>query len=238
MKHFTLLVVALTTMCSTAFAQPKPLKFIYAHNSALNVQQLQSENPTQLNRILFAGYNTLCLPMTLTAEQLQQAAPDVQVERLAAIRQEGNTVNLYFLDCTAEGIQPVTLSDEQGNRVTFASSWSQLNGDGRFGIPAKQDTEILQSVLVRTQPDQHFLPTRCGFIWEQQSTTATELQIKHVASLDCIQTSVQTLKAKNALVDVYDTKGTLIRRQVSINSATDNLPAGIYVVGGEKVLVR
>ena len=76
MKHFTLLVVALTTMCSTAFAQPKPLKFIYAHNSALNVQQLQSENPTQLNRILFAGYNTLCLPMTLTAEQLQQAAPD------------------------------------------------------------------------------------------------------------------------------------------------------------------
>jgi hypothetical protein len=49
---------------------------------------------------------------------------------------------------------------------------------------------------------------------------------------------VQTLKAKNALVDVYDTKGTLIRRQVSISAATSNLPAGIYVVGGEKVLVR
>jgi hypothetical protein len=268
MKHFTLLLVALTTMCSTAFAQQKPLRSIYAHSSVLNVQQLQSENPTQLNRILFAGYNTLCLPMTLTAEQLQQAAPDVQVERLAAIRQEGNTVNLYFLDCTAEGIEagvpyliytpktqylrarnteavaigtqlmPVTLSDEQGNRVTFASSWSQLNGDGRFGIPAKQDTEILQSVLVRTQPDQRFLPTRCGFIWEQQSSTATELMIKHVASLDAIQTGVQTLKAKNALVDVYDTKGTLIRRQVSISAATSNLPAGIYVVGGEKVLVR
>lgn len=272
MKHFTLALVALATMCSAAFAQPKalkPLRNIYASSSKLNMELLQqAESPVQLNRILFAGYNTICLPLSLSAEQLQQAGRDLQVERLAAIRQEGNVVNLYFLDCTAEGmeagvpyliyspslqymrartaeslevtrqISPVTVADQQGNRVTFTSSWEELSGDGRYGIPAKQDTEVLQSVLNRTQPNQRFLPTRCGFVWEQQATTATELRIKHVANLRDIQTDVQQLKAQDAIVDVYDVAGTLVRQQVRMSTALSGLPAGIYVIGGEKVLVK
>ena len=269
MKHFTLALVALATVCSSAVAQQKTMRNVYAQTSSMNVEQLQQdERPTQLNRILFAGYNTLCLPMTLSADQLQRAATDVQVERLAAIRQEGPTLNLYFLDCTNEGIeagvpyliyspttqylrartseamtvatqlQSVTLGDQLGNRVTFSSSWNELAGDGRFGIPAKQDTEVLQSILVRTQPDQHFLPTRCGFSWEKQSAMATELCIKHVASLNGQQTDIQQLKAQDAVVDVYDVAGTLVRAQVRMNAALNGLPAGIYVIGGEKVLVK
>lgn len=272
MKHFTLALVALATICSAAFAQskaPKTLRNIYASSAKLNLELLQqNERPVQLNRILFAGYNTICLPMSLTAEQLQQAGRDVQVERLAAIRQEGNIVDLFFVDCTAEGIEagvpyliyspslqylrartaeapvvseqisPVTVSDKLGNRVTFTSSWEELCGDGRYGIPAKQDTEILQSVLNRTQPNQRFLPTRCGFVWEQQSATATELRIRHIASLRDIQTDVQQLKAQDAVVDVYDVAGTLVRQQVRMSSALNGLPAGIYVIGGEKVLVK
>ena len=75
------------------------------------------------------------------------------MERLAAIGQEGNTLCLYFVDCTADGIQAgmpylvfspekqylraknteavaldnelVTLrmNDGQGNQVAFGSSW-------------------------------------------------------------------------------------------------------------------
>lgn len=269
MKYFTLAFVALATICSTAFAQPKLLKTIYASNSKLNVEQLQqSERPVQLNRLLFSGYNTICLPMTLTADQLQQAGKDVQVERLAAIRQEGNVVNLYFLDCTAEGIeagvpyliysptlqymrarttdvmlvadqlQPVTISDKQGNCVTFTSSWEEVAGDGRYGIPAKQDTEVLQSVLTRTLPNQRFLPTRCGFIWNKQATSATELRIKHVTNLNDIQTDIQQLKAEDAIVDVFDTAGALVRSKVRMSAALNGLSRGIYVIGGEKVLVK
>ena len=266
MKHFTLAIVALTALCSTALAQNKVQKTIYADRN-LDIEQL-SIQPTQLNRILLAGYNTICLPMTLSAEQLQKAGNGVQVERLAAIRQDGETLNLYFLDCTAEGIQagvpyliyspktqylrartleaanidgqltPVTLSDQQGNRVTFTSSWSQLEGDGRYGIPAKQETDELQSILIRTQPDQHFLPTRCGFIWEQQAKSASSLKIKHVTNLNDLQTDIQTLKAQDAVVDVYDTAGALVRSQVRMSAALQNLPKGIYVIGGEKVLVK
>lgn len=252
----------------SAMAQNR-VKNVFTFASRLNVAELQvPEQTVQIHRTLLAGYNTLCLPMSLTAEQLQAAAEDVQVERLAAVRQEGSTVCLYFLDCTAEGteagqpyliyspklqnlrastanarlvnadIQPVTMADGQGNRVTFTSSWQSIQGDGRFGIPAKQDAEILQSVLVKTEADKTFLPTRCGFIWEDQAPTATTLEIRHITSLDAIATSIETLKAKNASVDVYDVKGQLVRRAVRVNSAMESLPAGIYVIGGQKVAIK
>ena len=105
MKHFTLLLMAFATVCTSAFAQPRP-KNVYTSSTTLNVEALQNQaQPTVLNRTLFAGYNTICLPVSLNAAQLQAAAKDVQVERLATIRQEGNTLNMYFLDCTSEGIE-------------------------------------------------------------------------------------------------------------------------------------
>ena len=89
MKHFTLALVALATMCSAAFAQPKalkPLRNIYASSSKLNMELLQqAESPVQLNRILFAGYNTICLPLSLSAEQLQQAAQQLTLDRCSIL---------------------------------------------------------------------------------------------------------------------------------------------------------
>ena len=105
MKHFTLLLMAAATICTNAFAQNRA-KNIYTSTTELNLEVLQNQaQPVVLNRTLFAGYNTICLPMSLSAEQLQAAAKDVQVERLETIRQEGNTLNMYFLDCTNEGIE-------------------------------------------------------------------------------------------------------------------------------------
>ena len=267
MKKFTLLLLA-AVLCGSAFAQNR-VKNVYTFSSRLNVAELQIPNQTvQLNRTLLAGYNTLCLPMSLSAEALQAAAEGVQIERLAAIRQEGATLCLYFLDCTEEGMEagqpylifspktqnfrastasarfvatelvPITMSDSQGNRVTFTSSWQSLQGDGRYGIPAKQDVAILESILVKTESDKTFLPTRCGFIWENQAPTATQLEIRHVANLAGIETNMKALKANNALVDVYDLKGQLVRRQEAVNNALESLPTGIYVIGGQKVAVK
>ena len=105
MKKLTLTLLAVATMCGTAMAQPK-VKSLSTSTTKLAVEQLQvAEQTTLVNRILYAGYNSICLPMTLTADQLQLAARDVRVERLAGIRQEGSTVCLYFVDCTADGIE-------------------------------------------------------------------------------------------------------------------------------------
>ena len=215
-----------------------------------------------------AGYNTICLPVSLSAEQLQTAAKDVQVERLVSIKQEGEVLNLYFMDCTKEGIQAgvpyliytpivqnlkaksefcgavdldiknITLNDDNGNQVTFNSSWSAIQAEGRYGIPAQQDAYILESILIRTDADKTFLPTRCGFTWNKQSVTATSLKIKHVTSMAGIETSIAKLQAEGSKVDVYDTKGTLVKKQTTVSDAISTLPTGIYVIGGEKIAVK
>ena len=268
MKHFTLLLVAAASVCTSAFAQTKA-KNIYTSSTALNLELLQNATqPVTLNRTLFAGYNTICLPMSLNAEQLKGAAKDVQVERLEAIRQEGSTLLMYFQDCTAEGIEAgvpylifsptfqtlhasteavsgistelksTSKTDGKGNTVTFGSSWEILKAEGRYGIPAQQDAYMLESVLIRTEADKAFLPTRCGFTWDEQNATATALEIKHVTSLTDVETSIEQLEAADAVVDIYNAQGTLVASQTSISAARKTLPQGIYVAKGQKFAVK
>lgn len=268
MKRFALFLFVAAALSTASFAQTARVKYISTSTDEINTEALQQEQPVELTRILMAGYNSICLPLSLTAEQLQAAAPGVRVERLAVMKQEGSAVCLYFIDCTADGIEAgipyliyspktqilrakttnaaavdtelkdITLSDKAGNRVTFNSSWKSLKTFGRFGIPAKQDKEVLESILIRTDGEQTFLPTRCGFSWEAQAPTASELQIKHARALDEVVTDVEELKAANALVDIYDANGLPVRKNVNINQALKTLPRGIYYVGNEKFMVK
>lgn len=268
MKRITLALMAMATLCTQGFAQQK-VKNIYTTAQTLNVQAVSeaAEQPVCIRRTLFAGYNTICLPMSLNAKELQQAAKDIQIERLATIREEEGKLNLYFLDCTSEGLEAgvpyliysptlqtlsansqkadklsielksITKSDDMGNQVTFGSSWETLKVDGRYGIPAQQTEDILQSVLIRTEADKAFLPTRCGFTWDSQSSSANALEIKHVTSLSDIETSIEKLQANNATVDIYNVQGNLVQR-TNINKAMKTLPSGIYVINGQKVAVK
>lgn len=268
MKHFVLLVAAAAMFFGQdAFAQ-KRVKNLYAENNSLEVMQVaNNEQPVQLSRYLFAGYNTLCLPMSVSAEQLEKANPGMRVERFEGIRQEGSTLGLYFVDCTGEGIkagipylvfspeskflrvkstdadavstdiQTVRMSDGRGNQVSFSSSWNSRQKDGLYGIPAKQDVKVLESILVRTTAELTFKPTRCGFDWESQSANATRMEIKHVSSFTNV-TSVKLQKAVGSLVDVYDLKGNLIKKQVDSDNVKTALPAGIYIIDGEKVTIK
>ncbi len=254
MKH-TFIALLVSAMCLTANAQ---MKYVSTNTMKLNVEQLQDQGKvSQVSRYFFAGYNTLCLPMSMTAEQLSQAAPGVTVERLMAIRQEGSALNLYFADCTASGIEAgvpylvyspkeqslrfkntdamtvntdlkaVRLSDGQGNQVTFSSSWEAMTKEGRYGIPAQQNVYPLESVLVRTEGDKTFLPTRCGFSWDEQAASASELIIKHVAMSEA--TAIAGVEAEKATGETYDLNG----RKVS-----GQLKKGIYVVDGEKRIMK
>ncbi len=42
----------------------------------------------------------------------------------------------------------------------------------------------------------------------------------------------------NGLVDVYNLQGIMVRSQVPSNEATQGLPAGIYIAGHRKVIVK
>ena len=231
MKHLLLAVTMATALSTSAFAQGQ-VKNVYASTEKLNLEMLQNTaQPTQLNRYLFAGYNTLCVPMTITAEQLG----DVKAERFAGIKQEGNVLNLYFVECTNEGIQAgvpylvyspksqylrmknsealnvnnelkaIRLSDNTGNTVTFSSNWETVKKDGLYGIPAQQNVTPLESVLIRTQADKAFLPTRCGFSWDMQNATAQELRIVHVSEAEL--TAIKSVNIQTASDAAYDLSG-------------------------------
>lgn len=254
MKHTFIALVA-SALCLTASAQ---VKYMSTNTQKLNVEQLQDQAKTvEVGRYFFAGYNTLCLPMSMSAEQLAQAAPGVTLERLVAIRQEGSTLNLYFADCTADGIEAgmpylvyspkeqslrfkntdamslttdlkaVRLDDQQGNMVTFSSSWEAIAKEGRYGIPAQQNVYPLESVLVRTEGDKTFLPTRCGFSWDQQASSASELKIQHVTMSEA--TAIAGVEAVKATGETYDLSGRKVNGQQK---------KGIYVVDGEKRLMK
>ena len=156
MKHFVLTLIASTALFTQAMGQGKVTN-VSTNTAKLNIEVLQNQEQTaRLSRFLYAGYNTLCLPMTLTAEQMATAAKDARIERLVAIKQEGSTLNLYFVDCTEEGVQAgvpyliysptkqylqatnneaqtvsstlkaIRLNDGEGNQVTFSSSWENM----------------------------------------------------------------------------------------------------------------
>ena len=244
-------------LSTSAFAQNR-VKNIYASSDKLDMELMQNNEQTvRLNRYFFAGYNTLCLPFSLTADQLAVAAKDMKVERLAAIQQQGETLYLYFVDCTADGIQAgmpylvysptsqylrvnntdvltydtelktVRMSDNNGNVVTFGSGWERTGKAGRYGIPTKQDVTPLESVLIRTNAEQAFLPTRCGFMWDQQSSTAVRLEIKHAALSDV--TAINSIAQDNASDAInYDLQG---------RKAT-NSSKGIRIQNGKKIVVK
>ena len=245
-------------LSTTAFAQNK-VKNIYASSPTLDIELMQNSDQTvRLNRYFYAGYNTLCLPFSLTADQVALAAKDLKVERLAGIQQEGTTLNLYFTDCTAEGIQAgvpyliysptsqymrikntdvvnfdkelkaVRMTDDNGNVVTFGSSWESLEKVGRYGIPAKQDVTPLESVLVRTIGDKTFLPTRCGFTWVQQSASANELKIQHAASRGDVTAILGIKQNTTTDGDYYNLQG----------SKTSKNAKGIRIQNGKKSIIK
>lgn len=262
MKKLLLTLSLLICVTFSLSAQNK-VKYVSSNTSSMNLTSLNDNNVnTVITRQFLAGYNTLCLPFSMSNEQLSSSAKDIRIERLAGVGQEGSTLCLYFIDCTNEGIEagmpylvysPTTqtlraqsnetthidadaitirMHDNRGNSVTFGSSWNSIAENGRYGIPAQQDVTPLESVLIRTTGDKTFLPTRCGFVWETQSSNAQGIEIRHVKSLSDA-TGIEMLDMNGSKVDVYDVNGRIVKSKAG---SLDGLPHGIYVVGGKKII--
>ena len=251
MKHFVLAMMMATALSTSAIAQNR-VKNISANSAKLNIELLQnSEQNVQLNRHFYAGYNTLCLPMSVSAKQLG----DIKVERFEGICQEGNILKLYFVECTSDGIQAgvpyliyspksqylrvknseattvdnqlkvVRMSDNNGNVVTFCSGWETMEKEGCYGIPAQQNVTPLEAVLIKTTAEQKFLPTRCGFTWNQQNETAKELQIVHLSQGET--TSIKSVNMKSSADNnLYNLSG----------QKTNSSTKGIIIQNGKKVV--
>lgn len=210
----------------------------------------------KMNRVFYAGYNTICLPFSVSAEDLQACVGEgVMLEKMV----KAEAGELTFLDVTNQGIEAgmpyliyapatkvVTFSTNNKNLLTepktIAIGEATMSGKYEptlqadlYGIPAQQDNDILQAVLIRTDGDKTFYPTRCAFTYTGKEEVPT---IKHVTSLNGNTTAISVLQAKNAKVNVYNTSGTLVKKNIGMNDAMNTLSSGIYVVNGQKFMVK
>ena len=70
-----------------------------------------------------------------------------------------------------------------------------------------------------------------------------DIACHHLEAFSVPATGITGIKQVNAdndngPVDVFNMQGQLLKRQVDREHATDDLPAGIYIIGGKKVLVK
>lgn len=260
MKKFYAIAFALLMGASTVSAQQKhiPVKNVYLSTSTkMNFDRVTEDvTSVYLTRVFYPGYNTICLPFSVSAEDLKSLVGEgVMLEKLAKV--DGNI--LTFLDVTSKGIEAgmpyLIYSPKQQTvkfqtadlklatlpkaltvgGVTMSGKYEPTQETDLFGIPAQQDTDILQSILVRTEGDKTFLPTRCGISYPSCAGVPT---ISHVTSLAADTTPIAKLMETNAKVNVYSIGGQLVKKGVGINDAMSTMAPGIYVVNGQKMMVK
>ena len=256
-KLYLIAAMALATM--TASAQQKLYLSTY---SGTNVEKYDGKDcNVVVNRYVFNGWNTIALPLQLTTDELNETfGPDCRLERLIGVENDGTDIVLYFQDCKAEGMkantpyilyytgnngtkkiekeavitnEPATLSYQTAlnETVTMTGVQLQTKGIGFYGIPAKDNAEVNFRKIDEAMNG--FLATRCYI--QLNSATATSLKARHLAAGET--TSIKSVITQGETADVYDLNGKRVATRLSADGI-NSLKQGIYVVKGQKIIVK
>lgn len=215
-----------------------------------------------MNRYLYKGWNTICLPFDLTGEEVAELfGPDCRLETLVGVENNGSELKLNFQDCKITGIEAnkpyilyynkesksvnftgekilksgkasISFTDNAGIEVTFAGASSKKNAEGFYGILAK-DNEEATFVNVDDVQTNGFYATRCYIQLSNGNSAA--LKTNHIAEGDV--TAITSVMKSNERVDVYNVSGAKVATNATI-SDVNGLNKGIYVVKGKKIAVK
>jgi hypothetical protein len=258
MKKFYL-IAALTVATLTANAQQK--LYLSTYNGT-NLEHVDGKTClVSANRYMFKGWNTIALPFAMTTDELNEMfGTDCRLERLIGVENDGNDILLNFQDCKAEGLQAntpyvlyytgenankkiekealisngqasISFLTNRGEQVTMAGVQTQTKGVGFYGIPAKDNGEVNFRKIDESLNG--FFATRCYI--QLTSATASQLKVRHLAAGEV--NSIQQVLTNDELVDVYNLAGKKIAAGLNAEKVSQ-LKQGIYVVKGQKVLVK
>lgn len=251
------LIAAMAIATISGNAQEKLMLSTY---NGTNVEKYDGKicNVT-VNRYMFTGWNTIALPFDVSADELTATfGSDCKLERLVSAENVGDAVQLNFIDCKADGMQANTpyilyyageasnkkltkeaqvinaqaltsVSTQRGDIVTMAGVQAKTSGIGFYGILAKDNAEARFAKVDASLSG--FLATRC---YVQLNGSATQLLTKHLNPNEI--TSINAIARNGEKVDVYNVNG--VRVASVRTSEVSNLQPGIYVVKGQKVLVK
>lgn len=258
MKKFYF-IAALTMASLAANAQEKLTISTY---NGTNVEKYDGQmcNVT-VNRYIFNGWNTIALPFAVTADELNNVfGADCRLERLVSVENVGNDVQLNFQDCKAAGMEAntpyilyfngengnktiakeatishstpsITLRTQRGEVVTMAGVEAKTAGVGLYGILARDNAEAQFAKVDGSLSG--FLATRCYI--QLTSETAAKLVTCHLAAGEV--TGIQAITKAGETVDVFTTNGVRVATNFSADQV-NSLRPGIYVVKGQKILVK
>lgn len=240
----------IAALSASAQRTSTPVKYISTSGTEINTE-LAREATTRLTRVLYQGYNTLCMPYSLTAEEVAATfGQDVTLEKPVGAFVEGNDFVLCFAECTSEGIEAgmpyllhaaeshyvsatnstgmvvdtpafVTFGDGQGNVATFRGSFERLEPVGTWAIPAVQGE--IPANLICCDGARILNPTRCFFTWDQQNG-ASNMVIRHYAAGEAV-TGITAANITTADGATFNTAGQRVQQG-----------HGVMIQGGKKVI--
>lgn len=203
----------------------------------------------QFTRTFKSGWNTLILPFATTAEQLGAEEVDqlsslstdhnwVNFEKVESGELEANKpylvkfadaqdVTLYYGgEVTTAGDLTTTASATSGNgQVSYVGNYvASMNMNGKYGV---YEDQIVQGGTNALLPS-----TACYFEFKNVANPAA-LSVKF-GNGETTSISTITAPAAAKAAGVYNIQG------IKLNStgSTAGLPAGLYIVNGQKVLVK
>lgn len=201
------------------------------------------------------NFGTICLPNAVAAADVSGAV----FYTVAGKRMEGEAVKSvvlteateleagvpYIFQATADKL----VAAYSGEAVTAAARVNGLAG-ALTAINAAQDAadETLTGAYMLSSNELRLCGAGCWLNANRAYLVLEEVPVADASvkgielSLDALPTAVEGVEAADAAadapVDVYTLSGVRIRTQVRAAAATAGLPRGIYLVKGEKVIVK
>lgn len=250
MKRILLSAAMVAALSASAQSTAARTKYVSTSGTSIDTELVQ-EATTRLTRTFYQGYNTLCLPYSLTADEVATAMGEgFRVEKPVGAFVENGDFVLCFADCTSEGIEAgmpylvysdkaryaaitnttgtavsapaaVSFVDGMGNVASFMGSFERLEPVGTWAIPAVPGE--VPANLICTDGARMLNPTRCFFTWDSQKD-ATNMVIRHLAAGETV-TGITAANVTTAEGVTYNLAG----------QRTQNAQ-GVVVMGGKKVL--
>lgn len=223
------------------------LKMVFASIQELN----QSSNVTlsagtynvTINRTFAQGWNTLCLPFSITpaeigakaAQEFNSVSEGKTLNFAAVSQMQANVPYLVFFEnattspfyyCGAT--QEPSAQRVEHNGITFSGNFTaDKNMQGLYGVATGTDGH--QRILLGSAGAT--LPAMAAFFSGTQPLANMSLRMEgeNMTDIEAIQTT-----ENEAQTDVYTLQGTRI--QPATKGA--RLPKGIYIINGKKVIVK
>ena len=223
------------------------LKMVFASSRTLkqtsNVTQSAGTYNVTINRTFAQGWNTLCLPFSITpaeigakaAQEFSSVSEGKTLNFAAVSQMQANVPYLVFFEnattspfyyCGAT--QTPSAQDVTHSGITFNGNFTaDKDMQGFYGVATGTDGH--QRILLGSAGAT--LPAMAAFFRSTQSLANMSLRMEgeNMTDIEAIQTT-----ENEAQTDVYTLQGTRI--QPATKGA--RLPKGIYIINGKKVIVK